>query len=63
MKDYLLTYIIKIKLTFVKFSDQLKKPDSLQLEISPVMDIIRKSCVTGQTIRTPQILHSVTVDI
>ena len=47
----------KIKLLLSNFSDQLKKPDSLQLEISPVMDIIRKSWVTGQTIRTPRLPH------
>ncbi len=34
----------------------------LQLKISPVMGIIRKIKVAGQTIRTPQLLHSETVD-
>ena len=35
----------------------------MQLKNSPVMDIIRKSGVTGQTILTAQLPHSETVDI
>ena len=58
-----LVYILNHFNSFVKFFWTVAKVDFLQLKISPVMGVILKSRVTGQTIRTPQLPHSETIDI